>query len=283
MAGDAAAADHDVRESLDGTLARAAAYVARFQQTFTEVVWRERYTQEARLWRRFSSSGGSAFIAAARRRLESELFFAWLPQDTTWISVRDVMAVDGRARPPGERRLATLAARGSVSVLELRELARENGRFNIGSIVRTFNEPTLPLLFLSERLQAQVAFTLKGTRRADRRRVATYAFVEEGRPTVIRNDDRDLPVRGTFDIDDATGEILASTIEMPEPTRASGLPAGLTGRMVVAFRPHAGFDVLVPHEMRETYTLVGREQVVATASYSDFRRFTTSGRLILTP
>lgn len=285
---DAPAAPHgavspgDIAEG-DATLRRAAAYVARFERTFTEVIWHERYEQELRVWRRFSSSGALRASPPERRLLESELFFAWLPKDGTWISVRDVLAVDGKRRASDQRRLSSLAARGSVSLLELRELALENGRFNIGSIVRTFNEPTLALQFLSERHRARANWSRKGLRRSDGRAVVTYAFTEQRRPTVIRSGDRDMPVRGTFDLDDATGQVLASTIELSEPLAAGAAFPALTGRMTVDYRPHVAFDVLVPLEMRESYNSHDREEVTATASYSDFRRFGTAGRLILSP
>jgi hypothetical protein len=263
--------------ALDATLRKAATYVARFEQTFTGVVWHERYEQEDRVWRRFGASGATTSTVAARRTLESEMFFAWLPQDGTWISVRDVTAVDGNPVPPEQRRLPALAAQATISLLELRDLARENGRYNVGTIVRTFNEPTLALLFLDDRQRDRVAFSRKGSRNEDRRRLATYTFVEAGRPTLIRNMDRDLPARGSLELDEATGEILKTTIEIEDPR------AGLTGSMTVDYRPHVAYDVLVPHDMREAYSSASREQVQASAVYSDFRRFLTSGRIILTP
>jgi hypothetical protein len=263
--------------ALDDTLRKAAAYVARFQRTFTGVLWHERYQQEDRVWRRFGSSGATTSAIAGRRTLEAELFFAWLPQDATWISVRDVISVDGTPRPPRDRRLASLATRSTVSLPELRELARENGRFNIGQIVRTFNEPTLALLLLDDRHVARVAFSRKGRQRVEGRELVSYAFVERGRPTLVQNQDRDVPVRGTFEIDEATGEIWKSHLEIVDPFR------GLDGHMDVDYQRHVAFDVLVPREMRESYTSAGVEQVTAVATYSEFRRFQTTGRLILTP
>lgn len=273
----------------DETLRKAADYVTRFERAFTAMVWHERYEQEVRVWRRFGSSGARTSSVGSRRTLESELFFAWLEQDRTWITVRDVTSVDGKVRPPSERRLTSLATRGNVSLLELRDLARENGRFNIGTIVRTFNEPTLALLFLDQRHRAGVTFSRGGQRRQDGRELVTYGFEETGRPTLIQSAGRDLPVRGTFEIDVATGEILTTTIDIAvvDPNRplawARSAAAGLTGRMTVDYRPHVSFDVLVPYEMRETYKAANVEEVAATATYSDFRRFQTSGRLILTP
>lgn len=261
--------------ALDATLRKAVAYVERFERTFTSVVWHERYRQEDRVYRRFGSSGNATWVVAARRLLESECVFVWLPQDRTWVAARDVMAVDGQRRPAAERWLPRLEARSTVTVPELRELARENGRFNLGQIVRTFNEPTLALLFLDAHTVDQVAFTRERTRSIDGRQVATYAFVERGRPTLIRSGERDVPASGAFDVDEATGEVLRTTVEVAEQD--------LSGRMIVDYRPHAGFDVLVPIEMREDYARQGREEITATASYSAFRRFRTSARLILTP
>jgi hypothetical protein len=85
----------------DDLLRRAARYVARFEQTFSSVIWRERYKQEERLRRRFGTSGTSFSTIAARRQLDSELLFIWLPRDASWIAVRDVIAIDGRPRPAG--------------------------------------------------------------------------------------------------------------------------------------------------------------------------------------
>lgn len=271
------ASANDVAPPLpDPLLRRAAAYVDRFESTFTSVLWHERYEQEERMSRRFNSSGATTSEVVERRLLEAELFFAWLPQDATWITVRDVVSVDGQVRPQGERRLPSLAARSTVSLPELRELARLNGRFNLGQIVRTFNEPTLALLFLDARHRAGVRFTRKANRQAGGRLLAVYDFAERGRQTVIRSGTRSLPVRGSFAVDQATGAVWSTTIEMSEPA------GGLTGRMTVDYQAHVAFDVLVPREMRESYTSPTQE-ITATAIYSDFRRFRTSGRLILTP
>ena len=162
-----------------------------------------------------------------------------------------------------------------MSLLELRALARGNGRFNIGEIVRTFNEPTLALLFLDEHYRARFRFARQKTQAAAGRRVATYGFVEHARPTVIRSGERDVPVHGTLSIEDTTGRVVQTTIEMVEPL------GGLSGRMTVDYSPHVAFDVLVPSEMREAYTSAMAEEITAVATYSNFRRFETAGRIIV--
>ncbi len=259
----------------DDVLRRAAAYVAQFERTFSAAVWREHYQQEDRVPRRFSASGATFSTIAARRQLDSELLFVWLPQARSWITVRDVIAVDGTPRPAGDRRLQALLGGPAVSVDQLSALAAENGRFNIGRIVRTFNEPTLALLFLDEHYRRRFTFAKGEPETTEGRRAATYQFAERGSPTVIRGENRDLPVRGTLWIDAATGRVLRTALELSDPS------GRLRGRMTVRYGPHPNFDVLVPLEMRETYAASSGESVTAVATYSEFRRFETAGRIVI--
>jgi hypothetical protein len=256
----------------DALLDLAAAYVAQFEQTFAAVVWRERYEQEYRATRRFNASGGSFMTVVDRRVLDSELLFVWLPADGSWITVRDVIAVDGRAR--ADRRLPSLLNR-SVSPGELRALARENGRFNIGNIVRTFNEPTLPLLFLDERHRRNFSFTRDGAEDVAGRAAVRFQFVERGRPTVIQQDARDLPAAGSIWIEKDTGRVLIATVGLAD---AAGQ---LRGAFTVRYGPHPRFDVLVPLDMQERYTSRSGEEITGAAAYSEFRRFETGTRLIV--
>ena len=75
-------------------------------------------------------------------------------------------------------------------------------------------------------------------------------------------------------IDDATGEVLRTTLEL---TDAAG---SLRGTMTVRYEPHQKFDVLVPVEMLEEYASTTGEHITTVATYTDFRRFETAGRLI---
>ena len=259
----------------DAVLRRAASYVAQFTKVFSAVMWHERYVQEHRVQRRFNASGASFTVTAGRRRLDSELLLVWLPADMSWVAVRDVIAIDGAPRPVRDRRLRALFQQPAVSVDDLRQLATENGRFNIGPIVRTFNEPTLALLFLDQQYLRRFTFTRAGDESVGGRRAATYRFVERGTPTVIQDHDRDVPARGSLWIEESTGHVLQTSLELSDP---KGL---LKGEMTVRYGPNLKLDVLVPLEMRETYTSSSGEQVTGIAVYTDFRRFETSGRLIV--
>ena len=258
----------------DALLRTASAYVERFERTLSAVRWQERYEQDVRVEQVYGTSRARTSRPVAHRLIESEMMMLWLPGDRTWLTVRDVVSIDGRARAAGDRRLSAVTAGPTISVPALRDLARENGWANIGDIARTFNEPTLALLFLDARYRPRFSFSRTSERTVDGRRLVTYAFEEQARPTVVRAGARDLPAHGEVRIDAATGLVRETVLEL-----ADGV-AQLHGRMTVTYGPSARFDVLVPEVMREVYRSSRGETVTTEALYSNFRRFETSGRLV---
>jgi hypothetical protein len=269
----APAATHAAAE--DPLLARAADYVAAFERTFAAVGWRERYEQEVRQRGRFSSSGSVGMRLVGKRQLESQLLFVFLPRDATWVAVRDVIAVDGKPQGDDQRPLQTLSSGGSsISVAQLKTLAAENGRYNIGRILRTFNEPTLALIFLDDRYRQRFKFERRDEQTLPSGRARVYRFVERDRPTVIRSSaNRDLPSTGLIWIEPDTGRLLQTSLMVNDV-------AELSANIVVRYGPYADFDVLVPLEMREIYNASG-EEVRGIATYSDFRRFEAHSRIIV--
>ena len=251
--------------------------MADFERTFAAVIWHEAYVQEERTRQQFQSSGTSFSSLTARRQLESELLFVWLPAEATWLAVRDVIAVDGRALPAAERRLPALLANPTVMLDQLRSLSNENGRFNIGKIVRTFNEPTLALLFLDNRYRHRFDFSRGRDARISGTPASTFEFVERNRPTVIRNGDRDVPAQGTLWIEPSTGRVLQTALDMVDEA------VGLRGRVSVTYKLDARLGTMVPIEMRESYVSITGARIDCTATYSDFRRFETAGRLVIPP
>lgn len=259
----------------DAVLGRAMSYVGRFTKAFSAVMWHERYEQVARGRRRFNSSGTGFSVITGRRELESELLLVWLPKDSSWIAVRDVIAIDGKRRSETDRHLTTVLRQPSVTTDDLKHLAAENGRFNIGRIVRTFNEPTLGLLFLDERYRHRFGYARSGEEMMNGRRATKYDFAELGSPTIIQNQKRDVQAEGSLWIDSSTGEVLQTSLELSDAVDR------LRGRMIVRYGTNSNLDVLVPLEMRETYTSPEGDEISAIATYSNFRRFETSGRIIL--
>ncbi len=260
----------------DPLLTRAAEYVVAFERTFSAVTWRERYEQEDRQRARFSSSGSEGMWLKGKRRLESQLLFVFLPHDATWVAVRDVIEVDGEPQRESERPLQQLTTGGySISVTQLKTLAAENGRCNIGKILRTFNEPTLTLLFLDDRYRHRFTFERRDEQTLKNGRAQVYRFVERDRPTVIRSSDtKNLPSQGLLWIDPDTGRLLQTSLTVNDVAEVSA-------NIVVSYGPYADFDVLVPLEMREIYTNRTGEEVRAIATYSDFRRSEAHSRIIV--
>ena len=96
--------------------------VGRFTKAFSAVMWHERYEQVARGRRRFNSSGTGFSVITGRRELESELLLVWLPRDSSWIAVRDVIAIDGKRRSETDRHLPTVLRQPSVTTDDLKHL-----------------------------------------------------------------------------------------------------------------------------------------------------------------
>jgi len=249
-------------------------YVSQFEQTFSSVMWHEEYAQEDHVPRRFISSGTQFMELAGKRTIESDMLLLWIPREQNWISVRDVLAVDGKPRGK-ERGLNATLQRADVSLDDLRQLAAENGRFNIGGILRTFNEPTLTLLFLSEGNHERFSFKRGADERIGDVAAAVYRFNERERPTIIRDESHDVPAQGKLWIEPQTGQILQTFLELNDRH------SRVSGQMTVRYGRHDAFDVLVPLEMRETYkSELNGEQVMTVATYSNFRKFETAARII---
>jgi hypothetical protein len=255
-------------------LAKAQQYVAEFQRTFSSVMWHERYLQEDHVPRKFAGSGAQYMHVDATRQLESDMLLLWIPRAPNWMAVRDVISVDGKPRAEADRRLYATLARPDVSLDDVRGLAAANGRFNIGRIVRTFNEPTLTLLFLGDADRGRFRFTRRSIRQVGDRPALVYDYKEHDRPTIVRDDGHDIAARGSFWIDPGSGQVLQTRLELND--RHSRISAVTT----VRYGAHEPFGVLVPLEMRETYKADGGEEITTVATYSNFRKFETAVRII---
>jgi len=118
-------------------LTRAGTHIRRFEQDFELVISDEDYRQRA---------GGRIYLNPRERRTRSEMLFMWLPDESTWLVVRNVLTVDGRPVPDSQNRLADrLGDTSAGRATRLRRLLDEGARFNLGRIFRNINYPTLAL------------------------------------------------------------------------------------------------------------------------------------------
>jgi hypothetical protein len=181
----------------------------------------------------------------------------------------------------GARIAEALALPAERRWIALRALANANARYNLGPLRRNFNEPTLALLFGSTSLKPRFAFTSGGHEQFEGQRLLRLDFSELLRPTVIRDgrEGSDIPASGTLWVDEA-GVVWRTRLAL-ETT--DGTHAAVT----VKYAVDARLQLMVPVSMDEDYRVLGNRPgrgtlITGRASYSNYRRFETSGR-ILTP
>lgn len=252
---------------VEAVMARAAGYVARFIQAFSNVVTEEHYVQHV------ATGGPSGVLRRGAQRdgqrdIRSDLLLVHVGGLIEWRPFRDVFEVGGAPVRNRDGRLAELFSRQASDVLAQADaIAAESSRYNIG-IERTINTPVHTLLFLRPSLQPRFRFTLDRSDASVGADVWIVKYEERARPTLIRGDrDMDLPASGRFWIDARTGCVLRS-----ELVTYSG---NGTARVTTTFRVDPETGIALPIEMHEDYQLQ-RGRVTATATYGKFRHFAVS-------
>jgi hypothetical protein len=242
--------------ALAEVLKRAALYVANFQKQLSGIVAEETYEQHIK-----KQASGDPLLS--RRRLKSDLLLVRPVGSGRYVEFRDVFEVDGRAVRDRQDRLTTLfldPPPGAQSQLE--RVASESARFNIGRVFRTMNTPVLPLAFLHADYQPQFTFTLV---RDPATAAMAIAFKETGRPTLVRTPGGlDMPARGRFWVDTATGAVTRSEFIVEDMQ--------VKATVNVTYRGDEDLAFLVPVEMREEY-VAGRDVIEGRATYDRFRKF----------
>lgn len=279
--------------TLATVLARASAYVSEFHRQFSGIVAEERYVQEVKAVGRRSPCDARGMPVATRvcqeqlpypirSELRSDLLLLKPAAADAWMAFRDVFDVDGAPVRDRRERLAQLFLEPSASAnAQIRKILDESARYNIGDIQRNVNTPVYPLLFLEA--ANQFRFTFKRTRERTPAtepanaaahgafRVSTevwvIAYQEKESGTMIKTDRRkDLPARGRFWIEPATGRVLMS--ELVAGNRK------LRATIDVSYQSEPLLDLLVPIEMREWYdNLRTGSHTEAVATYGRFRQF----------
>jgi hypothetical protein len=248
-------------------LDRAAVYVQRYEERFAAVISDEEYEQRA---------DGRSYRSARGRKIASEMMFLWLAGEQSWLSVRNVVSVDGHAIGNSGKRLdRLLSASAPVGVAHLRRMRDEGARFNIGTIRRNFNDPMFPLQFLEAAKQQRFTFSVAGHETIDGVDTSKMTFNEQASPTFIEDGNRNLPTHGIFWVAD-DGAVLRTRLDVLDPRH------GMWAMIVVDYRSEERLDMLVPVTMDETYVASGpnSEHVDCTARYSGFRRFETAARIV---
>jgi hypothetical protein len=156
---------------------------------------------------------------------------------------------------------------------QLRLLKAESARFDVGQVWRTTGDPTLLFRFLLPGNQSRFTWGKPRRERIDRTDVLKLAFVEHEYPTAIDFDGRDALSHGAVWVRPDDGTVVRTNLQLTTP-------GSVEVSVTVTFKPDERLALWVPGRMEESYS-DGRQRTRCLATYSNFRRFETSGRLIL--
>jgi len=274
-----ALAAHDPQ--LSEVLQRVGRYVADYGQQASLIVGVEQYEQ---------SLLGSTGRELSHRQSSAEFALVKTADAMGWAGFRDVTEVDGRRIGNRINRLQTLFRGTAPDAGEARRIADEGARFNLGAMHRNVNEPTAVLFFLTTSLQPRFAFTRKGESSINGVSVWEVGFKENRRPTLIRTSTgRDVPSRGTLWVVPADGTVVRTQLVIDGSSGNSG------SNIDVTYAHDERLGLWLPAVMKERHEwevvaagssaygatpVSGRTAVVvATATYSDFKRFETSATI----
>jgi hypothetical protein len=253
--------------SLRDVLDRAGQYVVRYGESLTTVVADEDYTQ-----RLVSPSSN----VVRERALHSEIAFVKLADSTEWQGFRDVLSVDGAPVQGAGGRLERVLRDAPLAVLpQVRLLAAESARYNLGSLHRDFNVPTTALQFVHPEHQHRFRFSKRREETApvsdSRENVWVIEFHERSHGTLIRTTSgKDVPVHGQLWVAPGDGRIVRSVFAAE----------AFKTEVAVTWGHDWHLALWVPVEMRERYEDPDGVEITGTARYSNYRRFDVTVRIV---
>ncbi len=254
-----------------GLLAKAAAYLESYEQAFSVVVSEETYQQELQIDPRPTTMKLVVDQTIRKERtLRSDVLQTSIGQ-REWVAFRDVYEVDGQVVRDRDTRLQKLfvdtpAQATAQTMDQARRIVAESARFNLGTLRRDINVPTMALTYLRESNQPRSAFAIAGRKDISGVPAVVLEFKERSKPTIIRSPKADLPATGHFWIEPETGRVLKSEISIAD-RRSSA-------KITVTYGAVPKLTVWAPILMIEEYT--GPETISAKASYANFRQFAVS-------
>ena len=251
---------------LDAVLGQLDAYLERYETELSAVVADEELIQETegRIYRRMN------------QRLQSEIAFLRLPGGLEWMGFRRVRSINGKPLT-GTKTLAELLAITSTDALRQASiLVDESAKYNLGN-PRTINMPNLPLELLSRKYRHRYAVTQRGPSRMHGHATDEVELVEIGDSPIVYNEGRQLKTRVRAWIDVESGALWRAEIELKVPGDNRN-PTWLR----VDFALDKALQIMVPVTMRERFNAIA-DTGTSLATYTNFRRFQTSARIVPRP
>ncbi len=271
-------------------LARLGAYVDAWERELGSVVADETYQQTVVRTLRSGSVRGLSGPPRESRELVSEFTLIHFDEGVSeWTGFRSVRLVDGKPVVVRGPSLSQLTNDTSLTWTERWARVRDmSAAFNIGSIARDVNLPTFALAGLRTVNQTRFIYSTPRIERVDGEALTALKVRERARPTLVSGlGGRDVPLEGTvwFDARDGrvhrTEVLLRDRVSAPPGTPDHAEPdQDLISKITVVFGPDANVGTWVPVEMRERYDNSWGEVTTGHATYTNYRRFRTSGRIV---
>ena len=238
-------------QSADALMARVGDWVHEFVEQFANVVAEEDYVPSVR-------SLGS--------RLTSDYLLVRYPgSSASWLTFRDVVAVDGNSlRNQPERLTKLFLERFDGAVTQADAITRHSARY-----ISPLTDPLLGIAVLQRQYHPRFRYTVGDLDHGLGPGIRRIKFEETGRPTILRDGSRDLPTHGIAWVLEATGRIVRTEVEIGERSRLTR-----TVVLTTAFKMDNALRIYVPVTMQDGFTMKDSAGVKGMAYYTRFRRFT---------
>ena len=258
--------------TLNDLLWKAAGYLTEYEAKFAAVVSEEEYIQRVRRPTR-NAPGLSYMVPPEPRVTRGDVLLVNI-SGAMWVGFRDIFEVNGAPVRDREGRLQNLfLERPGELMLRATEITNESARYNLGSIRRNINLPTMALDYLRGSNQVRCTYRRRSDERVGQTMAAVLEFRETAKPTIIHTTSGDEPATGRFWIDPDTGRVLRTELFV-----AGRL---LRATIDVVYGYNAKVDMWVPVRMREDYDSGRGELITALAIYSNFRKFSVNTSAII--
>ena len=252
--------------AVDSLAASASRWAAAFEQDLSGLLFREQYLQAADVG---FSAGHSLGSTKTELRLEANVFLLRAPGRQGFVVYRDVYRAGGQdVTDHTERLQQLLTTQTADSLAQAQRLTDASARYNVGSINRNVNTPTMAFEFLTAANIGRIRLREDGRETIDGLACVVVAFDETARPTLVRGErDADVPARGRYWIDPITGAVPRAIVEFNA--------GGYSGRVEVRLARHPVLKAWVPVAMSEAWTSP-TSNASGTARYDRFQRLAVS-------
>jgi hypothetical protein len=269
---------------IDTLVSRLGAYLLEYEPQLSTIIAQELYRQSVTRPRTGQTSLEGGIGSVTTRTLESEVAFLRLPGNLAWYGVRDVRVVDGQqVAASGPRLLDAIRASSGDRDTLIQVIVRASSAHNLGPS-RTINMPTVPLELLHPRNRLRFSFRLAGTATISAASTRELRFQELATPALVQDSaGRGLLSAGSAWIEPASGRLWRVVVRFEPVSQTVRNAQAATNEFRIDFANNATLGLLVPAELRENLELGGGGHLQGRATYSDFRRFTTSARIIPPP